>query len=182
MARMIDELLTMVRLRNGKMVFAKDRFDMCETVCAAVKLLRSRYPDCAILVSGESPVTVLADRDKFEQVMINLLENACRYAGDGTIEVRCSCGAGGMAEVAVSDRGPGIPEGMRSRIFERFCQGENAEMASSHGIGLGLAIVAGFVRGMSGSVEVCSRTGGGSVFTVSLPSGEDSDAEGVGNG
>lgn len=182
MARMIEELLTMVRLRNGKLSFSKERFDACEVVEAAVRLMRSRYPDCAILVTGDRSVAVRADRDKLEQVAVNLLENACKYAGDGPIEISCRRGKDGMAEIAVSDRGPGIPPELRSRIFERFYQCEDPGLATSHGIGLGLAIVSGLVRRMEGSVEVCGREGGGSVFAVSLPAGGDSATEGGCNG
>ena len=177
MARMIDELLTMVRLRNGKLTFARASFELGEVVASAVGLMRRRYPDCALSVSGESPVRACADRDKVEQVVINLVENACKYAGESTIEVSYRSGADGRAEVAVSDRGPGLPSGPRDRLFERFYQGSD-ETAPRLGLGLGLAIVAGFVRGMGGTVEALDRAGGGSVFKVTLPGGETSGEEG----
>ncbi len=177
MARMIDELLTMVRLRNGKLTFARASFELGEVVASAVGLMRRRYPDCALSVSGESPVRACADRDKVEQVVINLVENACKYAGESTIEVSYRSGADGRAEVAVADRGPGLPSGPRDRLFERFYQGSD-ETAPRLGLGLGLAIVAGFVRGMGGTVEALDRAGGGSVFKVTLPGGETSGEEG----
>lgn len=177
MARMIDELLTMVRLRNGKLSFACAPFELGEVVASAVGLMRRRYPDCALSVSGESPVIACADRDKVEQIVINLVENACKYAGEATIEVSYCYAADGQAEVAVADRGPGLPPGSREQLFERFYQGTD-ETASQRGLGLGLAIVAGFVRGMGGAVSALDRAGGGSVFKVTLPGGEASGEEG----
>lgn len=176
MARMIEELLTMVRLRNGKNTFACVPFELGEVVASAVALMRRRYPDCVLSVSGESPVKTCADRDKVEQVILNLLENACKYAGDATIEVCFRRGMKGQVEVSVADRGPGLPPGPREHLFERFYQGPG-ETAPLHGLGLGLAIVAGFVRGMGGTVEALDRAGGGSVFKVVLPGGEMSGKE-----
>jgi len=176
MARMIDELLTMVRLRNGKLTFARVPVELGEVVASAVGLVRRRYPDCALSVSGESPVRACADRDKVEQIVINLLENACKYAGEATIEVAFRSSADGQVEVVVADRGPGLPPGPRERLFERFYQGKE-ETAPQRGLGLGLAIVAGFVRGMGGTVVALDRAGGGSVFKVTLPGGEASGEE-----
>ena len=176
MARMIDELLTMVRLRNGKLTFARAPFELGEGVASAVGLMRRRYPDCALAVSGKSPVIACADRDKVEQIVINLVENACKYAGEATIEVTFRSVADGQAAVMVADRGPGLPPGSRERLFERFYQGSD-ETASRRGLGLGLAIVAGFVRGMGGTVVAMDRAGGGSVFKVTLPGGEASGEE-----
>ena len=166
MARMIDELLTMVRLRNGKIAFARARCDLREAAAAAANLMRSRYPDAVILVEDGGPVVAVADRDRVEQVAINLIENACRYAPDGTIEVCCRERGGGWVALEVADHGAGIPDAMKSHIFERFCQGEGGTV---HGLGLGLAIVSGLVKGMGGKVAVRDRNGGGSLFVVELP-------------
>lgn len=167
MARMISELLTVVRLRNGKMVFAREAFDVLEVAEHAVSLVRVRHPDCAIRVERGDAVSALADADKTEQVLVNLLENACRYAGNDVVDVSCSRLEGGGASVEVSDRGPGFSEKDRKRLFDRFYQA-NGE-TSDGGLGLGLNIVSGLVGGMGGTVEVRPRVGGGSVFCVSLP-------------
>jgi signal transduction histidine kinase len=179
MARMIDELLTTVRLRNGKLTFARGRVDLGAVVEEAADLVRRRYPDGVIRISGEGPVFACADRDKVEQVVINLLENACKYAGEAMIEVSFRPGAKGHVEVEVADRGPGLPSGPQERLFERFYRGASGEASPLQGLGLGLAIVAGFVRGMGGAVEARNRAGGGSVFKVTLPGGEASGEEGT---
>ena len=180
MARMIAELLTVVRLRNGKLSFDSKRIELREVAERAVSLVRVRHPDCVIQVVDGSPVFAFADADKTEQVIVNLVENACRYAGEDTVEVSCSCGPDGSACVEVADRGPGFSEEERKRIFERFYQTSPEE--GSGGLGLGLNIVSGFVSGMGGTVSVRAREGGGSVFSVKLPlCGEGTEGE-VGNG
>ena len=178
MARMIEEMLTMVRLRNGKLTFARDRVDLGAVVAEAADLVRRRYPDGVIRVLDGGPVFACADRDKVEQIIINLLENACKYAGDDMIEASfCRCAKGRVA-ITVADRGPGLPPGPRERLFERFYRGTVEEASPLRGLGLGLAIVAGFVRGMGGVVEALDRPGGGSVFRVELPDGAESEKEG----
>lgn len=171
MARMIGELLTAVRLRNGKISFVRERLDVREAVDAAAALVRERYRDCAISVERGDPVFALADRDKVEQVAINLIENACRYAGDSPIEVRCREYGGCDAVIEVLDRGADMPPERRRRLFDRFYQDGSHD--GRQGLGLGLSIVSGYVKGMGGSVRSVARPGGGSVFTVTLPCGKD---------
>lgn len=176
MARMIGELLTVVRLRNGKFTFARESVDLRDVAESAARLLRCRYPDCVINVRQGAPVRAVADCDKVEQVAINLIENACRYAGGGLIEVQCRDCGDGMAAIDVMDRGEGVPRDRRERLFERFYQHDAERGGETCGLGLGLSIVAGFVKGMGGRVGVADRDGGGSVFTVALPaaaSGKD---------
>lgn len=182
MARMIAELLTVVRLRNGKVRYARDRFDLGEVAGHAADLVRVRYQDCAIRVVCDEPVFAMADRDKAEQVAINLMENACRYAGDETIEVACRRTADGRVQLAVADRGAVIPAAQRIHLFERFYQGPSDRPEPGQGLGLGLNIVAGFVKGMGGRVSVAARPGGGNVFTVELAGGEAPAREEVDHG
>ena len=168
MARMIDDLLTVVRLRNGKLCFAREKVDLRTVATDAASLVCVRHPDCAIMVEEGEAVYAFADPDKIEQVLVNLIENACRYASDDAVIVTCSAEDGGLSRVEVSDRGPGFSDEERKRLFERFYQ--VSPDASTPGLGLGLNIVSGFVTGMGGTVEVRSREGGGSVFSVRLPS------------
>lgn len=177
MARMIDELLTVVRLRNGKIAYAQERFDLCEAVQSAVELVRARHPDCAVMADCGRPVMAFADRDKAEQIAVNLIDNACRHAGDEAVEVVCAESAVGGARLAVLDRGAGMTDEQRKHVFERFYQAPAECAAPERGLGLGLSIVAEFAKGMGGTVEVAARPGGGSVFAVELP-GEGSGASG----
>ena len=166
MARMVAELLTAVRLKNGKLGFARERFDLREVAEHAVSMARIRYPDIAIMTDRGSPLFAFADKDKTEQMVANLIDNACKYAGDGDIEVRCR-EAGGRVRAEVADRGAGMPEAEMKRVFERFYQA--SPDGSGNGLGLGLNIVAGFAAGMGGAAGAEPREGGGCVFYVELP-------------
>ena len=176
MSRMIDELLTVVRLRNGKLTFAQERVNLSEAAERAAAVVRVRYPDCAIRVTCEGAAVALADRDKVEQVAINLIENACRHSGSETVEVSCRATPFGCAQIEVADRADEIPVALRNRIFDRFYQTPGA---SGGGLGLGLNIVAGFVRGMHGKVRVRPRADaggrGGNAFLVDLPAAPEEE-------
>ncbi len=117
------------------------------------------------LVSG-APLHVLGDERLLRRALRNLLENARRYGGGDssvTIERR-----GGQACVSVCDRGPGVPEAMRERIFEPFFRlPGHAEQAG--GVGLGLSLVKQIVQRHGGTVRCEARQGGGSCFVVALP-------------
>jgi len=115
--------------------------------------------------AGES-VQLSGDRRLLHRALRNLLENARRYGG-GDIEVEVAR-RGDAAEVRVSDRGPGVPEGFRERIFEAFFRlPGHAERAG--GVGLGLALVRQIAERHGGSVRCEARAGGGSCFVLALP-------------
>ncbi len=123
-------------------------------------------------VEGE-PVTVRGDPSLLRRMIRNLLENA-RHHGGGATRVRVVA-AGNAAELAVADRGPGIPESERERIFEPFYRiagGTGAAAgAAQRGFGLGLAIVRQIARAHGGDVAYSVPEGGGSLFTVSIARG-----------
>ncbi|MBO5941057.1 MAG: hypothetical protein J6R18_07685 [Kiritimatiellae bacterium] len=167
MARMIDELLTVVRLRNGKLVFARDCVDIREIATRSASLVCVRHPYCKIFVEEGDGIFAIADSDKIEQVLVNLIENACRYASEEPIIVSCKICSPKSACIEVADRGPGFSDEERKRIFDRFYR--LTREAPESGLGLGLNIVSGFVAGMGGNVSVHPRKGGGSIFRVELP-------------
>jgi len=106
---------------------------------------------------------VRGNADAIGDALRNLIENAVSHAPIGT-EVTVTVGTDGA--IAVADRGPGVPEQDRQRIFERFWRGR---AASSPGAGLGLAIVAQVATSHGGKIEVTDRLDGGTVFTLRLP-------------
>jgi signal transduction histidine kinase len=121
-------------------------------------------PDCV----------VRADREKLQQILINLLGNASKFTpAEGQVTVDCSTRPGappGAVFLRVGDTGPGIPAGKLDSIFEPFVQvdGQRAPDAQT-GVGLGLAIARDLARGMGGDLRVRSTEGRGSVFTLTLP-------------
>jgi signal transduction histidine kinase len=111
---------------------------------------------------------VYADRDHFQRILINLVENAAKYAPDSPVELY-AWQKGSRAIMAVVDHGPGVPESARESIFERFTQLDQSDTRSRGGTGLGLSIVKSLTEVMQGSVRVESTEGGGATFLVDLP-------------
>lgn len=116
----------------------------------------------------ESPRTFI-DADRMQQVIHNLLENAIRYTNPGgQIHVRLSS-TPSEARIDISDTGIGIPEEHLPFVFERFFRTDRARRAHPGGSGLGLSIVRWIVEAHKGKVEVSSRVGEGTTFTITLP-------------
>ena len=114
-------------------------------------------------------VTLLADRARLEEALVNLIDNAVKYSDPGG-SVAVSAGEkDGQVRFVVADNGPGIPPGHLDRIFERFYRVDKARSRDKGGTGLGLAIVKHAAQLHGGRVEVESTPGKGSVFTLILP-------------
>jgi len=109
------------------------------------------------------PVQVRGNADAIADAVRNLVENAVHQSPAGG-EVAVTVSEEGM--VTVADRGPGVPEADRQRIFERFWRGRGV---TRQGAGLGLAIVAEIAKAHGGSIEVADRPGGGALFTLRIP-------------
>ena len=103
------------------------------------------------------------------QVLTNLISNAAKFSPEGgQIELSASC-ADSRVEVSVEDRGPGIPQEFRSRIFGRFAQADSALTRKQGGTGLGLAICKRLIEMMGGEIGYTDREGGGTSFCFRLP-------------
>jgi signal transduction histidine kinase len=128
----------------------------------------------ALVLAVEPGLEARFDRGAVERVLMNLVGNAVRYAGDaGSIEISTAAsGAPGRAcvEVAVADDGPGVARADRERIFEPYVQGDRD--GSTRGLGLGLAICRRLVEAHGGTIRVDARPGGGSRFAFTLPRAE----------
>ena len=116
------------------------------------------------------PLPATTDRDAFEQIVLNLLDNACKYAGaGGEVTVQLGPQVGASAELRVLDRGPGVPVEHRERIFEKFHRVDDTLTAEKHGAGLGLSIARQLARGLGGELRYEPRPDGGAAFILELP-------------
>jgi signal transduction histidine kinase len=116
------------------------------------------------------PDTIVVDPQRLGQVLTNLLQNALKFSGpEPPVDLEIRPVDEEAVAFSVVDRGPGIPEHERSAIFERFHQMDAASTRRSEGAGLGLYITRQLVDAMGGSIELTSREGEGSTFTVSIP-------------
>jgi signal transduction histidine kinase len=170
--RLVENFLTFSRTERNR-----QRFEFAETSPAAVvdsalAALRERLqaPGCHLEVelSPDLP-PVHADPDALTTVLLNLLDNACKYTpAEKRIRLR-AYRQNGRVVFAVEDNGIGIATRDQKRIFRRFCQVDRRLAHETGGCGLGLSIVESIVRAHGGEVEVESRPGAGSVFRVWLP-------------
>ena len=138
-----------------------------EAAAAASPLGAARGVRCSVSHRGPAPVS--ADRAALLSAAVNLVSNALIYT-DAHMAVDVAAGStGGEAFLEVADRGPGVPQEDRARIFERFVRLDRTRARNPEGSGLGLAIVEQVARSHAGKVEVEDREGGGAVFRLTLP-------------
>ncbi|MHB1328828.1 MAG: ATP-binding protein [Gemmatimonadales bacterium] len=166
MNRLIGNLLEMVRVQSGTLAVQKEWQPLEEVVGIVLIRLDERLRNFKVVIElAEGSPLVPMDGLLIEQVLINLLENATKYAPQGSEIVIGAKVTETEATLTVADRGPGIPDGDEERIFEKFYRATQG----AGGIGLGLAICRGIVTAHGGSIRAENRPGGGAIFSVVLP-------------
>lgn len=165
--RLLKNLLDMTRIEAGAVQLAKEWHPVDEIVGAALARLEGQLSAHTINTRFPADLPLLLiDGVLLEQVVINLVENAAKYASPGTaIDLSGSVGDREVI-VEVADRGPGIPSGEESRIFDKFYR---AKSAGGGGVGLGLTICRGIIEAHGGRILAKNRPGGGALFRFTLP-------------
>ncbi len=179
LSRLIDNFLTFSRMERNKRAFELAEADLNEIVREAVAAVEERFagPGSRLevdLAAGLPAVRV--DRDALVTVVLNLLDNAWKYSGDAQLVHLRTYAAGGSACIEVADNGIGMSRRTARRIFERFYQADRSLARSAGGCGLGLSIVKFILDAHGGSIDVASRPGVGSTFTVALPARREQDS------
>jgi signal transduction histidine kinase len=181
LARLVNNALDFSRLEQGQKKFAREPLDLVAELAALLATHEPRVTEAGLVLKRELPATsvpVTTDRDALGQIVLNLIDNACKYAAEGgevTVALRVrpthSTGSGQAsgAEVRVADRGPGVPAEHRERIFDKFHRVDNALTAEKSGAGLGLSIARQLARGLGGDLRYAPRAGGGAEFILELP-------------
>lgn len=168
--RLIEDLLVVSRIDRGAIPVHPDVVEVKEIFDEVTRVV-SIEPTATVEPAN---LAVYADRDHFQRILINLVENAAKYAPGSPVELYAWQKAN-RAMLAVVDHGPGIPEESRESIFERFTQLDQSDTRSKGGTGLGLSIVKSLVEVMHGSVRIETTEGGGATFILDLPAGTPSD-------
>ena len=170
LVRLVEELLEVSRIDQGRFNFRFMQVQPRVLVEEAAEELKVRGADNAIEVkAGEGVENWLLDSDKFRQLMVILLENASNYSPEGTpLEVELKVTGAGL-EVSVADRGRGVNDDERERIFQRFYQSDEPLYHSVPGLGMGLYIAREIVEGHGGEIHHEPRPGGGSIFRLTIP-------------
>lgn len=168
--RLLTELLDVSRIDAGRVQLRRQLVDVAGVVYAIADKVGHRPEgagrDLLVDVDRDLP-PVLADPDKLEQMVTNLVENALKYAPESPVQVRVAAEDERM-HLSVTDRGPGIAPDQRRRIFEKFGRGRGERRT---GTGLGLFITRGLAEAHGGTVWCDSTPGEGSTFHLVLPLG-----------
>ncbi|MBI5498994.1 MAG: sensor histidine kinase KdpD [Deltaproteobacteria bacterium] len=169
MGRLIGNLLDMMRLESGRVSPRREWVPLEDVVGSALGRLESRLEgrDVRTDLPDDLPL-VSIDPVLFEQLFVNLLENAARHTPrEARIELLARVGDGRL-EVEVADRGPGLPAGEEERVFEKFHRGPHA---GAGGVGLGLPICRAIAEAHGGTIAAANREGGGASFRIVIPAG-----------
>ena len=170
--RMVAQLLVASRLEVGALQPAQEVFRVEPIVQRTWDALRAGRP-FQLEVAG-IPHLVVADPDRFEQVLWALLDNAVKYSPAGSaVAVRLSGDRAAARElqsvIQIRDEGSGMDEEAQARAFEQFYRSETARRLAPDGSGVGLYAARGLVEAMGGTIEIASRLGGGTTVTLTLP-------------
>ena len=171
MRRLLDDLLDLSRGDSGRLAIAKEPVHLADQLEQVADLARNTLSRPLLLELPDDPTardaTAQADPARLRQVLLDLIENADKYSPGNTAIRLLMRHTTGAVLIDVIDQGIGIPETELTKVFERFQRGSNAPEKT--GSGLGLSVVKLLVEGMGGSIELQSRLGEGSCFTVVLP-------------
>lgn len=172
-SKLVSDLLELEALAAGKgPELASDDVELGAVVRNVVATVDNRASEISarIDVDVSDDLTARGDADAIERIVLNLVDNALRYAGDGVTVTIAAEQREGRTVMTIRDDGPGIPEKQRKHIFERFVRGQADSTRKSRGSGLGLAIARELASTMRGDLTLADQPEPGAVFTLDLPS------------
>ena len=172
--QLVLDLLSLARLESGQELFDHRPLRLVPMLESCVEAHRGRAETKNLSLTFEADdieagTLVLADEEAVRQIVDNLIDNAIKYTPErGSVGVHCSA-SHDTVRIEVADTGIGIPRDDLPRIFERFYRVDKARSRELGGTGLGLSIVKHLIQSIGGQIDVTSRVGSGSKFTVYLP-------------
>jgi len=169
----VGDFLNISRIEQGRMVYEKTVFDMGKLVKEVVEAIKPNIQNAGLALNIEIPenlnAKVNADRDKIEQVVGNVLDNAIKYTPKGSIGVSVLKDKE-TVKVAIKDSGVGIPSDEMNKLFNKFSRTKDANKTSVTGTGLGLYIAKKMVEAHKGDIKVSSEgVGKGTTFIIEMP-------------
>jgi signal transduction histidine kinase len=159
LGRLVDQLFDLSTLESGAVPMSHQSVDLLAIARSVGESAEMRGESSPVSVSSNgddlSDLSVTGDPERLHQVFTNLVDNALRYAAAGAEPVRIELrSAHDFVEVRVIDSGPGIPNGLRTRVFDRFVRGDSSRASADGGAGLGLSIVKTIVDAHHGSIWI----------------------------
>ncbi len=170
LSNLIKDLLDITRLQAGKLQLNNTSFSIIELINECLEEISDKIENYEIEVEGSENILVFADKNRIEQVLINLINNALKYAPDSKLIKLKAVKDGENVKITVSDFGIGIDEENIPFVFDRFFRVESSK--SFTGLGLGLYISAEIVKRHQGEIGIDSERDKGSTFWFTVPGGE----------
>ena len=168
---LINDILDLSRIEAGREELSISRFELSELINDITGSLEPIISGKGILLSCQMPDDlpfITSDHNKFFHIMQNIVSNAVKFTEEGHIEIKAWT-EGDNLHVSVSDSGIGIPESFLPFVFDEFRQADYKASRKFGGTGLGLAIVKKYCQFLNGSIDVKSKQGAGTTFTLILP-------------
>lgn len=174
--RLIDDMLDTARIITGKLRLETRVVDLRQVALAALDVVSPTAAAKGVELRanlGDAPACMLGDPDRLQQIIWNLLANAVKFTeGGGQVTIGLKTTAGSVALI-VADTGEGIPAAFVPELFQRFRQADPSASRRHGGLGIGLSLVRQLVELHGGRIEVQTREGAGSTFTVTFPGRPD---------
>lgn len=174
--QLINDVLDLSKVEAGRMELFPERFDTAKAIdeiCAVVSPLSKKKGIRVQVQVSPSAMSVALDPQKFKQVLYNLLSNAVKFTDEGgSVTIAATRENDSRLRFTVQDTGIGIDASDLDKVFQEFTQLDSGSTRRYEGTGLGLALTRKLVEFQGGSIDVASRSGEGSIFTVELPQQE----------
>ena len=169
----LDDILDISKVEAGKLELEVIPFDLHELGQRVVDLWSetagAKGVDLVYDLASDAPRWVSGDPTRLRQVLVNLVSNAVKFTGQGEIRLSIRPATAGSYDISVADTGVGIPEVQQARLFQPFIQADTSTTRRFGGTGLGLAISRQLVTLMGGRIDLASKEGKGSTFTIQVP-------------
>ena len=168
----VENLLSITRLNDGRLKFKFTDQLLDEVIAESLRHISRKHDDYNIVTDCEELVLARMDVRLIMQVLVNLVDNAIKYTPPGSVICIRGTKTDGKAQISVEDNGPGIPEEMKSHIFEMFYTGKTTVADSQRSLGLGLALCHSIIEAHEGTLVLTDHNPHGCNFTFTLPLSE----------
>ena len=168
----MENLLSITRLNDGRLKFKFTDQLLDEVIAESLRHISRKHDDYKIVTDCEELVLARMDVRLIMQVLVNLVDNAIKYTPPGSVICIRGTKTDGKAQISVEDNGPGIPEEMKTHIFEMFYTGKTTVADSHRSLGLGLALCHSIIEAHEGTLVLTDHDPHGCNFTFTLPLSE----------
>ena len=168
----VENLLSITRLNDGRLKFKFTDQLLDEVIVESLRHISRKHDDYKIVTDCEELVLARMDVRLIMQVLVNLIDNAIKYTPPGSVIFIRGTKTDGKAQINVEDNGPGIPEEMKTHIFEMFYTGKTTVADSQRSLGLGLALCHSIIEAHEGTLVLTDHDPHGCNFTFTLPLSE----------